>query len=52
MQATFVHTADNHLGYEQYGVKGRFNDFARAFCWVVDNAISRLAEWLGLSTAY
>ena len=31
MRATFIHTADNHLGYEQYGMKERFNDFARAF---------------------
>jgi DNA repair protein SbcD/Mre11 len=46
MQATFVHTADNHLGYEQYGVKERFNDFARAFWAVVDDAIARRADFL------
>jgi DNA repair exonuclease SbcCD nuclease subunit len=44
MRATFVHTADNHLGYEQYGVKERFNDFARAFLAVVDDAIARQAD--------
>jgi DNA repair exonuclease SbcCD nuclease subunit len=44
MQATFVHTADNHLGYEQYGVKERFNDFARAFLSIVDDAIARRAD--------
>ncbi len=44
MQATIVHTADNHLGYEQYGVKERFNDFARAFLAVVDGAIERQAD--------
>lgn len=44
MRATFVHTADNHLGYEQYGVKERYNDFARAFYAVVDDAIAREAD--------
>lgn len=44
MQAVFVHTADNHLGYEQYGVKERFNDFARAFWEIVDDAIARKAD--------
>ncbi|MGH2516861.1 MAG: metallophosphoesterase family protein [Ktedonobacterales bacterium] len=45
MRATFVHTADNHLGYEQYGLKERFNDFARAFLAVVDAAIERQADF-------
>lgn len=45
MRATFVHTADNHLGYEQYGVKERFNDFARAFNAVVEAAIARGADF-------
>ncbi len=44
MRATFIHTADNHLGYEQYGMKERFNDFARAFFSVVDDAIARHAD--------
>ncbi len=44
MRATFIHTADNHLGYEQYGMKERFNDFARAFLAVVDSAIARKAD--------
>jgi DNA repair exonuclease SbcCD nuclease subunit len=44
MQATFFHTADNHLGYEQYGLKERFNDFAKAFLAVVDAAIERRAD--------
>lgn len=45
MQATFVHTADNHLGYEQYGSHERYNDFARAFLHVVDDAIARKADF-------
>src|SRR5579862_2382136 len=46
MRATFVHTADNHLGYEQYGLKDRFNDFARAFFYVIDDAIARHAKFV------
>src|SRR5258706_13073234 len=49
MQAIFVHTADNHLGYEQYGMKERFNDFARAFFAVVDDAIARKADFFVVS---
>lgn len=45
MRATFTHTADNHLGYEQYGYKERFNDFARAFHSVVQGAIERHADF-------
>jgi DNA repair protein SbcD/Mre11 len=45
MRARFVHTADNHLGFEQYGYKERFNDFARAFLAVVDDAIARQADF-------
>ncbi|MEO7000585.1 MAG: exonuclease SbcCD subunit D [Ktedonobacterales bacterium] len=44
MEALFVHTADNHLGFEQYGLKQRFNDFAHAFYSVVDDAIARKAD--------
>ncbi|MFI5273236.1 MAG: exonuclease SbcCD subunit D [Ktedonobacterales bacterium] len=44
MRASFIHTADNHLGYEQYGLKERFNDFARAFLAVADAAIERHAD--------
>ncbi len=46
MKATFVHTADNHLGYEQYGIKERFNDFAKAFYSVIDDAIARHANFV------
>ncbi|HEY7982580.1 MAG TPA: exonuclease SbcCD subunit D [Ktedonobacterales bacterium] len=45
MRARFVHTADNHLGYEQYGYKERFNDFAHAFLAVVEDAIARQADF-------
>ena len=45
MRVSFVHTADNHLGYEQYGLKERYNDFAKAFLAVVDGAIQRRADF-------
>ncbi len=49
MRASFVHTADNHLGYEQYGVKERFNDFAKAFYSVVDDAVARKVDFFVIS---
>ena len=49
MHATFVHTADNHLGYEQYGLKERFNDFARAFLAVVREAVNEVSAFAGNS---
>ncbi|HEX5572589.1 MAG TPA: metallophosphoesterase, partial [Ktedonobacterales bacterium] len=49
MRATFVHTADNHLGYEQYGSRERFDDFAKAFEAVVKDAIARHADFFVVS---
>src|SRR5215469_5403881 len=45
MRAAFIHTADNHLGYEQYGVRERYDDFAKAFISVVKGAIERQADF-------
>ena len=39
MTMRFLHCADIHLGYQQYNHKERFNDFARAFNAVVDQAL-------------
>ena len=39
MKTRFLHCADIHLGYLQYGLKERFNDFAAAFNAVIDKAI-------------
>lgn len=39
MKTRFLHCADIHLGYLQYGLKKRFNDFAAAFNAVIDKAI-------------
>jgi len=38
MKTRFLHCADIHLGYQQYGEKERFNDFAAAFHAVIDKA--------------
>src|ERR1700687_4638046 len=46
MRASFIHIADTHLGYEQYGVRERFNDFSRAFWDIVDDALYREADFL------
>jgi exonuclease SbcD len=46
MRARFIHLADVHLGYEQYGSKERFNDFARAFLSILDAAIERQADFV------
>ena len=35
----FMHIADIHLGYQQYGSKERFNDFGRVFEHIVERAI-------------
>ncbi len=39
MKTRFLHCADIHLGYQQYGEKERFNDFAAAFNAVIDKAM-------------
>lgn len=41
MRASFIHIADIHLGYEQYGVRERFNDFSRAFWDIMREASER-----------
>lgn len=46
MRASFIHIADTHLGYEQYGVRERFNDFSRAFWGIMDDAIERNVDFL------
>jgi DNA repair protein SbcD/Mre11 len=46
MQASFIHLADTHLGYEQYGVRERFNDFSRAFWDIMDDAVRREVDFV------
>jgi len=45
----FIHAADVHLGYRQYGSDERWNDFGRAFSRLVDETIGREADYLLLS---
>ncbi len=44
MRARFIHLADVHLGYDQYGSKVRYDDFARAFQDILDDAIRRKVD--------
>ena len=46
MQASFIHLADTHLGYEQYGVRERFNDFSRAFWQIMDKAAEKQVDFV------
>lgn len=46
MRASFIHVADTHLGYEQYGVRERFNDFSRAFWEIVEDALVRNVDFM------
>ncbi len=46
MRASFIHIADTHLGYEQYGVRERFNDFSRAFWQIAQEAIERRVNFV------
>ena len=46
MRASFIHIADTHLGYEQYGVRERFNDFSRAFWDIMAEAVHRRVDFV------
>ena len=46
MKASFIHIADTHLGYEQYGQRERFNDFSRAFWDIMDEAAQRPVDFV------
>ena len=39
MKCKFLHLSDVHLGFQQYNHTERFNDFGRAFLYIVDQAI-------------
>lgn len=40
----FMHIADIHLGYQQYGLKERFNDFSKVFLYLIEEAIDRQVD--------
>jgi exonuclease SbcD len=44
MRARFIHLADVHLGYDQYGSKVRYDDFAKAFQDILDDAMRRKVD--------
>jgi exonuclease SbcD len=45
----FMHVADIHLGYQQYGSKERFNDFSRVFLYLVEQAIGQQVDFVLLA---
>ncbi|MFW6115791.1 MAG: metallophosphoesterase family protein [Chloroflexota bacterium] len=49
MTITFLHAADFHLGYRQYGSDERFDDFSRMFLRIVDAAVDREVDFVLLA---
>ena len=49
MFVKFIHTADIHLGYQQYGRKERFDDFSRVFLHITSQAIEHQVDFVLLS---
>lgn len=45
----FMHIADIHLGYQQYGLLERFNDFGRMFLHLVDVALAEKVDFVLLA---
>ncbi|PTD94678.1 hypothetical protein C9439_01350 [archaeon SCG-AAA382B04] len=46
---SFVHTADLHLGYQQYGLVERFRDYGDVFAEVADYAIQKDVDFFLIS---
>ena len=46
MKCKFLHLSDVHLGYQQYNHKERFNDFGRAFLYIVDQATAEHVDFV------
>jgi 3',5'-cyclic AMP phosphodiesterase CpdA len=49
MAVRFLHAADIHLGFMQYNEKERYNDFARAFEAMAQDAIARRVDFVVLA---
>jgi len=45
----FIHTADIHLGYQQYGSRDRFYDFCQVFLTIVERAIEQQVDFVLLA---
>ena len=48
-KTSFLHVADCHLGKWQYNQRERFNDFGRAFHYIVDAAIEAKVDFVVLA---
>ncbi|MFQ6085040.1 MAG: exonuclease SbcCD subunit D [Candidatus Bathyarchaeia archaeon] len=46
---SFVHVADTHLGFRQYGLNERWEDFSRVFVEIVDKTIELKPEFMIIS---
>ncbi len=46
MRCKFLHLSDVHLGYQQYNLKERFNDFGRAFEHISGRAIEEEVDFV------
>lgn len=49
MKFRFMHIADVHLGYQQYGLPERADDFFDAFLWAVDEAVREHVDFVLLA---
>ncbi|GAC1327596.1 MAG: DNA repair exonuclease [Chloroflexota bacterium] len=49
MKCRFIHAADIHLGYEQYNLVQRANDFARAYIAMIDHAVNARVDFVILA---
>jgi DNA repair exonuclease SbcCD nuclease subunit len=48
MKCKFLHVSDVHLGFQQYNLNQRFNDFGRAFEHIVDQALAQRVDFVVL----
>jgi len=46
METRFLHMADIHLGFQQYGSEARYNDFAKAWFWCCDYAAQEQVDFV------
>ena len=42
----FMHIADVHLGYQQYGLRERFDDFSKTFLHLTQKAIEENVDFI------
>lgn len=49
MKTSFLHVADCHLGKWQYNLRERFNDFGRAFHYIIDEAVDAHVDFVILA---